>query len=103
MATVDLYWLPLGGGGHFVRFNGRVYDALATRTERRPACDLYHSALQVEVLKGRYVIEQAPVHDWSGEQRGVVAEGAVGSAEITAPTPDTPAALTQMRAEEPPQ
>jgi hypothetical protein len=25
------------------------------------------------------VIEQAPVHDWSGKQRGVVAEGPVGS------------------------
>jgi len=26
-----------------------------------------------------FVIEQAPVHDWSGKERGVVAEGAVGS------------------------
>jgi hypothetical protein len=25
------------------------------------------------------VIEQAPVHDWSGKERGVVAEGAVGA------------------------
>ena len=25
--AVDLYWLPLGAGGHFVRFNGRVYEA----------------------------------------------------------------------------
>ena len=22
-AAVDLYWLPLGAGGHFVRMNGR--------------------------------------------------------------------------------
>jgi hypothetical protein len=71
--------LPLGAGGHFVRLNGRVYEALAARLERRPACDLYHSALQVEVPEGTFVIEQAPVHDWSGKQRGVVAEGAVGS------------------------
>jgi hypothetical protein len=77
--AVDLYWLPLGAGGHFVRLNGRVYEALAARLERRPACDLYHSALQVEVPEGTFVIEQAPVHDWSGKQRGVVAEGAVGS------------------------
>ena len=47
--------------------------------ERRPACDLYHSALQVEVPEARFVIEQAPVADFSGEQRGVVAAGAVGS------------------------
>jgi hypothetical protein len=62
-----------------VRLNGRVYEALAARVERRPPSDLYHSALQVEVAEGTFVIEQAPVHDWSGKQRGVVAEGAVGS------------------------
>jgi hypothetical protein len=78
-AAVDLYWLPLGAGGHFVRFNGRVYEAVAARLQRRPACDLYHSALQVEVPGAKYVIEQAPVHDWSGKDRGVVAGGPVGS------------------------
>jgi hypothetical protein len=78
-ARVDLYWLPLGAGGHFVKLYGRVYEALAARRERRRACDLYHSALQVEVPEGTFVIEQAPVHDWSGVERGVVAEGAVGS------------------------
>jgi hypothetical protein len=79
MATVDLYWLPLGAGGHFVRLNGRLYEALAARLERRPARELYHSALQVEVPEGTFVIEQAPVHDWSDKDRGVVAEGAVGA------------------------
>jgi hypothetical protein len=79
MAGVDLYWLPLGAGGHFVRLNGRVYEALASRWQRRPARDLYHSALQVELPEGTFVIEQAPVHDWSGQERGVVAEGAVGA------------------------
>ena len=78
-AAVDLYWLPLGAGGHFVRLNGRLYEAVAARSHRRPSCDLYHSALQVEVPGAKYVVEQAPVHDWSGKERGVVAEGAVGS------------------------
>jgi hypothetical protein len=78
-AAVDLYWLPLGAGGHFVRLNGRVYEALAARLGRRKARDLYHSALQVEVAEGTFVIEQAPVHDWSGNLRGVVAEGPVGT------------------------
>ena len=78
-SAVDLYWLPLGAGGHSVRLNGRLYEAVAARLQRRPACDLYHSALQVEVPGAQYVIEQAPVHDWSGNERGVVAEGAVGS------------------------
>jgi hypothetical protein len=79
MAAVDLYWLPLGAGGHFVRLNGRLYEALTARLQRRPTCDLYHSALQVELPEGTFVIEQAPVHDWSGKDRGVVAEGAVGA------------------------
>jgi len=62
-----------------VRLNGRAYEALMARIERRAACDLYHAALQVEVPEARFVIEQAPVADLSGEQRGVVAAGAVGS------------------------
>jgi hypothetical protein len=44
-AAVDLYWLPLGAGGHFVRLNGRIYEAPVARLQRRPAYDLYHSAL----------------------------------------------------------
>ena len=46
--------------------------------ERRERCDLYHSALEVRVPEGRFVIEQAPAWRDSSE-RGVVAEGAVGS------------------------
>jgi hypothetical protein len=76
---VDLYWLPLGAGGHSVRLNGRIFEALAARLERRAPCDLYHSALEVRVPEGRFVIEQAPVRDGNGRERGVVAEGAVGS------------------------
>jgi hypothetical protein len=77
-AAVDLYWLPLGAGGHFVRLNGRAFEAAAARAARRPACDLYHSALEVRVATARFVIEQAPVRDDRGERRGVVAEGPVG-------------------------
>ena len=58
-AAVDLYWLPLGAGGHSVRLNGRVYEAVVARLERRPRRDLYHSALVVHVPEGRFVIEQA--------------------------------------------
>ena len=76
---VDLYWLPLGAGGHSVRLNGRVFEAVAARLARRPPCDLYHSGLVVRVPDGRFVIEQAPVRDKNGWERGVVAEGAVGS------------------------
>ncbi len=78
-AAVDLYWLPLGAGGHSVRFNGIVFEAAAALLGHRPACDLYHSALVVRVPEGRFVIEQAPVPDGDGATRGVVASGAVGS------------------------
>ena len=78
-AGIDLYRLPLGAGGHSVRLNGRVYEALAARLRRRPISDLYHSGLVVHVPEGRFVIEQAPVRDSNGAERGVVAEGAVGA------------------------
>jgi len=78
-ASVELFWLPLGAGGHFVRLNGRVYEATAAQIERRPRCDLYHSAIEVAVPEGRFVIEMTPIRDGNGAQRGVVAEGAVGS------------------------
>ncbi len=77
--AVDLYWLPLGAGGRFVRLNGRAYEALAAGLQRRARLDLYHSALQVELPEGRFVIEQAPVRDRGGARRGVVAEGPVGA------------------------
>jgi hypothetical protein len=76
---VDLYWLPLGAGGHSVRLNGRVFEAVTARLERRRPCDLYHSALEVRVPEGRFVIEMTPVRDSKGVDRGVVAEGAVGT------------------------
>src|SRR6188472_2228186 len=59
-AAVDLYWLPLGAGGHSVRLNGKVFEAIAARLQRRPVCDLYHSALEVRLDGGRVVIEMAP-------------------------------------------
>lgn len=62
-----------------MRLNGRAFEAVTARLQRRPACDLYHSALQVHAGGETFVIEQTPVPDLSGDERGVVAEGAVGS------------------------
>jgi hypothetical protein len=76
---IHLYWIPLGAGGNFVRFNGRVYEALKALLARRPACELYHSALEVFTPEGRYVIEMTPVPDGRGRERGVVVEGPVGA------------------------
>ena len=78
-AAVDLYWIPLGAGGHSVRFNGRVFEAVEAARQRRERCDLYHSALVVELDGDRYTIEIAPSPDADEAGRGVVATGAVGS------------------------
>jgi hypothetical protein len=76
---IDLYWLPLGAGGSFVKFNGRAFEALQAIVGRRRPLDLYHSALEVNVAAGRFVIELTPIPDADGGARGVVGEGAVGS------------------------
>lgn len=79
VSSIDLFWLPLGAGGHSVRWNGTVYEAVVALAGRRPALDLFHSALEVRVPEGRFVIEMTPIPDSSGAQRGVVGEGPVGS------------------------
>jgi hypothetical protein len=76
---VDLYWLPLGAGGRSVRLNGRVFEAVVARLEKRTSTALYHSALEVQAPEGRFVIEMAPICDGNGALRGVVAEAPVGS------------------------
>jgi hypothetical protein len=77
--SVDLYWIPLGAGDHFVRFNGIVYEALSAAIRRRPRCDLYHSVLEIVLPPDRYMVEMTPVPATSGDARGVVAEGPVGA------------------------
>ena len=79
VCAVDLYWLPLGAGGHVVRLNGKAYEALMARVEHRRPLDLYHSALQVYVPRGRYTIESTPVPAGDPGERGAVCGGAVGS------------------------
>jgi hypothetical protein len=57
--------------------NGRIFEAIAARLERRDRCDLYHSALEVRLPEGRFVIEMTPIRASDGAD--VVAKGAVGS------------------------
>jgi hypothetical protein len=78
-AAVDLYWIPLGAGGHSVRFNGRVYEGIKAALERRRPRDLYHAALVVRLDGHTYTIEVAPSPDADEASRGVVATGPVGS------------------------
>jgi hypothetical protein len=77
--SVDLHWIPLGAGGHSVRFNGKMYEAVAAAIEHRPRLDIYHSALTVRTAGGRYVVEMTPVPNARSWERGVVAGGPVGA------------------------
>jgi hypothetical protein len=76
---IDLYWLPLGAGGHSVRWNGRIFEALIARHEHRTSVELYHSALEVHVPDGRFVIEMTPAWEAKPGDRGVTCEGPVGT------------------------
>ena len=78
-AWLDLYWLPLGAGGHVVRWNGRAYEWLSARRHHRPASDLYHAALMVASGGVTYAIEMGPVRNLPESDRGVVVEGPVGA------------------------
>jgi len=81
-AAADLYWIPLGAGGHCVRFNGRVFEAIEAARQHRQRRDLYHAALVVDLDGDRYTIEVAPSPDADETRRGVVATGAAGCASF---------------------
>lgn len=78
MSAIDLYWLPLGAGGHFVRVNGLLYEAALARVQHRERRALYHSALEVRIDGDLWVVEMAPVWVKEGGGHGV-AGGAVGA------------------------
>ena len=81
---VELFWIPLGAGGAaVVRANGRIYEAVKARAERRKPLDLYHTALEVRVPEGRYTVENGwPSPDSDTASRGVVVEGPVWSRRL---------------------
>ena len=75
---LDLFWIPLGAGARVVRTSGRIYESLIAAAQRRPRCNLYHSALVADTGEARYFMEMTPVPNRPGD-RGVVGSGAVGS------------------------
>jgi len=79
VGVIDLYWIPLGAGGHFVHFNGTVFEAITAVAQRRERSELYHAALIVTTAESPFAIEMTPIPDARGADRGVVLEGPVGS------------------------
>ena len=78
ISSLDLYWIPLGAGASVVRTNGVLYETVTATIQRRPRCDLYHSALEIVLPEGRFMVEMTPVPDPRGwADRGVVTEGPV--------------------------
>jgi hypothetical protein len=76
---VDLYWLPLGAGGHCVRLNGRLYERVVALRQHRSPATLFHSALLVRLDEITYAIEMGPVWNVDVDERGVVCRGPVGT------------------------
>lgn len=60
-----------------------MYERLHAIVERRPSLDLYHSALEVTLPEGRFVIENSwPIPNLDPAERGVTIEGPVGSRHL---------------------
>ena len=76
---MELYWIPLGAGGHSVRFNGRIFEAIEAARGHRSRCELYHAALIADLDGERHTIELAPSPNADEAGRGVVFTGPVGS------------------------
>jgi hypothetical protein len=80
--TVELYWIPLGAGGHSVKYNGRAYEALVAAAEHRTRAALYHAALVLHLDGASYAVELEPERAGDPEARGVVLTGPVGSRHL---------------------
>ena len=67
----------LGVGASIVPCSGRVARGDRCDHPQARRCELDHSALAITGDDGPYLIEMAPVPDELGDERGLVAQGAV--------------------------
>ena len=58
---------------------GSLFERTAALLQHRHPVALFHSALEITIPDGRFVIEMGPVADRHDERRGVVAHGPVGT------------------------
>lgn len=75
----DLWWLPVGAGGHVVIHTSRWWEQIVALREHRRPRPLFHAALEVFDGDTRYVVEMTPA--WGGPRgsRGAVMNGPVGT------------------------
>lgn len=75
---VELWWLPVGAGGHVAIHTSRWWESYHARREHRPGRPLFHAALEVFTERGPHVVEMAPAWGPLSGSSGVVATGPVG-------------------------
>lgn len=75
---VELWWLPVGAGGHLVIHTSRWWELFQARREHRSPEPLFHAALELFVDDARYVIELAPAWGQPARPHAIVATGPVG-------------------------
>lgn len=83
-AHVNLWWLPVGAGGHVVIHTSRWWESMVAHREHRSPHPLFHAALEVFDGESRYTIEMAPAWGHPASFHGVVCRGPVGSALLGA-------------------
>lgn len=77
-AAAELWWIPVGAGGHVVIHASRWWERWRAVRERRAVHPLFHAALEIHVGGHRTVIEMAPAWGRGSGSTGVVATGPVG-------------------------
>lgn len=77
-ARAELWWLPVGAGGHVVVHTSRWWELVRARREHRHPRPLFHAALEVIADAHRTVIEMTPAWGQPADASGVVREGPVG-------------------------
>jgi len=78
VASVRLYWIPVGAGQHAVRNGTRVFESLDARRHHRSKRTLYHAALEVLLDAERWTVEMAPAWGGPAREHGVAVTGPVG-------------------------
>ena len=77
-ARAELWWLPVGAGGHLAMHTSRWWEVVQAHREHRACQPLFHAALELFVDEHRYVIEMTPAWGQPATARGIVKTGPVG-------------------------
>lgn len=78
MARAELWWIPVGAGGHVTRHTSRWWELFQAHRDHRSPQPLFHTALEIFVDETRYLIEMTPAWGQPAGPRGVIITGPVG-------------------------